>query len=86
MSIEIFGWLGSFLLAICAAPQAFYALKHKNSHGISWGFLLLWLFGEIFTLIYVLKLQDAPLLLNYTLNLVFLCVILYFKVFPKSKN
>jgi uncharacterized protein with PQ loop repeat len=85
MSIfEIFGWLGSICLAICGIPQAWQSFKDKHSHGISWGFVLLWAFGEIFALAYVYDKLDLPLLLNYTTNILILGVILYFKINPKN--
>lgn len=86
---EISGWLGSMLFAISAIPQAIHSFKTKQSEGVTWGLLLLWFFGEIFTLIYVLPKDDVlPLLMNYMLNIVFISVILYYKLWPsvKSKN
>ena len=85
MSIfEIMGWLGSICLAICGIPQAWQSMKDKHSHGISWGFVLLWAFGEIFALAYVYDKLDLPLLLNYATNILILGVILYFKINPKN--
>jgi len=79
----ILGWLGSICLAICGVPQAWMSYKEKHSHGISWAFLLLWAFGEVFALAYVYDKLDLPLLLNYSVNILILAVILYFKVSPK---
>ena len=85
MSIfEILGWLGSICLAICGIPQAWQSFKDKHSHGISWGFVLLWAFGEIFALAYVYDKLDLPLLLNYATNILILAVILYYKISPKN--
>lgn len=79
----ILGWLGSICLAICGVPQAWMSFKEKHSHGISWGFLLLWAFGEIFALAYVYDKLDLPLLLNYSVNILILAIILYYKFNPK---
>jgi len=85
MSIfEIMGWLGSICLAICGIPQAWQSIKDKHSHGISWGFVLLWAFGEIFALAYVYDKLDLPLLLNYATNILILAVILYYKIKPQN--
>ena len=85
MSIfEILGWLGSICLGICGIPQAWQSIKDKHSHGISWGFVLLWAFGEIFALAYVYDKLDLPLLLNYSTNILILAVILYYKISPKN--
>lgn len=83
MSIaEILGWLGSICLAICGIPQAYQSYKDKHSEGISWGFVLLWAFGEIFALAYVYDKLDLPLLVNYATNILILAVILYYKIKP----
>lgn len=81
---EILGWLGSICLAICGLPQAWQSFKDKHSHGISWGFVLLWSFGEIFALAYVYDKLDLPLLLNYATNILILAVILFYKINPKN--
>lgn len=81
---EILGWLGSICLAICGLPQAWQSYKDKNSEGISWGFILLWAFGEVFALAYVYDKLDLPLLLNYATNILILAVILYYKINPSK--
>jgi uncharacterized protein with PQ loop repeat len=81
---EIMGWLGSICLAICGIPQAWQSYKDKHSDGISWGFVLLWAFGEVFALAYVYDKLDLPLLLNYATNILILAVILYYKVKPQK--
>jgi uncharacterized protein with PQ loop repeat len=81
---EILGWLGSICLAICGLPQAWQSYKDKHSEGISWGFILLWTFGEIFALAYVYDKLDLPLLLNYGTNILILGVILYYKINPTN--
>jgi uncharacterized protein with PQ loop repeat/ribosomal protein S20 len=85
-AFEIMGWLGSILLAICGIPQAIQSYKEKHSHGISWGFILLWTFGEIFALAYVYDKLDLPLVLNYATNILILGVILYYKINPSSED
>lgn len=83
---EILGWLGSLCLAICAIPQAWMSFRDKHSEGISWSFLLLWAFGELFALVYVYDKLDLPLLLNYATNILVLGVILYYKIKPQTKD
>lgn len=80
--LEIIGWLGSICLAISGLPQAWMSYKERNSRGISWSFLLLWSFGEIFALAYVWDKLDLPLITNYVTNLLVLGVILYYKINP----
>lgn len=75
------GWIGAALLAICGLPQAYISYKTKSAKGISWIFLLLWGSGEVLTFLYVLPRQDVlPLVWNYGLNIVFISVILFFKI------
>jgi hypothetical protein len=81
--LDIIGWIGAITFAICAAPQAWKAYKDGHSDGVSWGFINLWLVGEICTTIYILPKQDWPLLFNYAGNLICLLVIMKYKMFPR---
>jgi uncharacterized protein with PQ loop repeat len=83
--MENIGWLGSILLAFCGLPQAVESYKTKSSEGLTWGFIGMWFIGEICTFIYILPKMDLPLLLNYTANIIFLAVIIFYKMLPKSK-
>ena len=78
--IEIIGWIGSTLLAICGFPQAWMSYKQGHSDGVSGGLLWCWALGELFTLLYIISIGNAPLLLNYTCNLISLSVIVYYKI------
>lgn len=84
--MEIIGWLGSICLAICGIPQAWQSYKDKHSEGISWSFILLWTFGELFALAYVYDKLDLPLFVNYATNILILSVILYYKIKPGNKK
>lgn len=81
---EILGWIGSILLAFCALPQALESLKNKSSEGITWGFIIMWFLGELFTFIYVLPKSEWPLLFNYFLNIFLIIIIGYYKFFPSE--
>ena len=83
--METIGWLGSLLLAFCGLPQALESIKTKSSAGLTWGFILMWSFGEIFTFIYILPKMDLPLMFNYTANIIFLAIIIFYKLMPKRK-
>lgn len=82
--MEIIGWIGSVLFAICGLPQAIQSYNEGHSDGLNWLFILPWLFGELFTLIYIIPKGDMPLIFNYVLNLIFLLVILYYKIKPRK--
>jgi uncharacterized protein with PQ loop repeat len=77
------GWIGSILLAFCGLPQAIESYKTKNSDGLTWGFVLMWFVGEICTFIYIIPKMDLPLLFNYSANIMFLIIIIYYKINPK---
>lgn len=78
--MEIVGWIGGALLAICAFPQVIKVVRERNADGMSGTNLFLWCFGEIFMLAYILTQQFSfPLLLNYSLNLLFVLIIMYYK-------
>ena len=77
------GWLGSILLAFCGLPQAIESYKTKNSDGLTWGFVLMWFVGEICTFVYIIPKMDLPLLFNYSANIMFLIIIIYYKINPK---
>jgi MtN3 and saliva related transmembrane protein len=81
--METIGWIGSILLAFCGLPQAIESWRTKNSDGLTWSFLLMWGVGEIFTIIYILPKWHWPLIFNYTANLIFISIILYYKIKPK---
>ena len=83
--MESIGWLGSILLAFCGLPQAIESIKTKSSEGLTWGFIGMWFIGEICTFVYILPKMDLPLLLNYTANIIFLAIIIFFKLYPKRK-
>ena len=78
--MEIIGWFGSILLAFCGLPQAIESYKTKSSEGLTWGFISMWFIGEILTIIYILPQMVLPLIFNYTANIIFLSVIIYYKI------
>jgi uncharacterized protein with PQ loop repeat len=82
--MENIGWVGSILLAFCGLPQAIESYKTKSSEGLTWGFIGMWFIGEICTFIYILPKMDLPLLLNYTANIIFLSIIIFYKLCPKK--
>jgi uncharacterized protein with PQ loop repeat len=82
--LEAMGWIGSALLAFCGLPQAIESWRHGRSDGVTWGLLAMWGAGEVLTLCYILPRMELPLIFNYVANLLFLSVITYYKVLPRS--
>lgn len=80
--MEIIGWIGAIAFGLSAVPQAYKSFKEGHSFGISSGLIVLWLIGEIATLIYVWPTGKLPLIVNYMANLIFVGIIAYYKLFP----
>lgn len=74
------GWIGSILLATCSIPELIKALKERKCD-LSWTFLLMWYFGEVFVFIPVLlQIDSAFLLANYALNVIVLSILILIKL------
>jgi len=82
--MEWLGWLGGVLLALCGLPQSIRSYLDGHSDGISWGLILLWFFGEIFTLLYVIPKGHLPLIFNYVGNIIFVGIIIRYKIWPRK--
>lgn len=82
--METIGWIGGILLAFCGLPQAWESYKTKNSEGLTWGFLIMWGVGELFTIVYVIPKWHWPLIFNYTANIIFISIIVYYKIKPRK--
>jgi len=82
--MEIVAWMSCILLALCAVPQAIHSLKEGHADGISLVFLWAWFLGEILGAVYVIYLGNIPLIFNYLANLAALCIIVWFKHFPRE--
>jgi uncharacterized protein with PQ loop repeat len=73
-------WFGSILLGVCSVPELIKTLRTKTCT-LTWSFLLLWFFGEVFVLVPVLaKDLGAFLVFNYSLNTLIIGVLLYYKI------
>ena len=86
MDREIIGWVGGLCFAICGIPQVIKCIKEGNAAGLSWVFMILWLFGEIFTFTYVWPKEPKqwPLLANYAFNTTLLLVMFRYKIYPRA--
>lgn len=78
--IELVGWTGNILLAFCAVPAALSALLTKRSP-TPWSLLIPWLSGEVLALTYAASSISSPwpLLTNYSVNIVCICVLMLVK-------
>lgn len=82
--LEISGWIGGILLALCAIPEVIASFKTKECN-LSHGFLWLWYLGEWLIFIpVVIKGMAAFLIFNYGLNIILISVLMYYKYFHKK--
>jgi uncharacterized protein with PQ loop repeat len=85
--IEAIGWVGSFCFAVSALPQTIKTVRTKSAEDLSWGFLGLWLVGELCMLAYAaIELDSTPLVVNYICNLACLLPIIYYKYLERRRN
>jgi uncharacterized protein with PQ loop repeat len=79
--IEIIGWIGSLLFAVCCIPQVIKVYRTHRTNDLSWMFLFLWFFGEVLSALYLILSGKIilPILFNYVLNFLQLCYILFAK-------
>lgn len=77
--------VGSVLLALCGFPEALRAFRLKRCD-IGWGMLLMWLIGELCLVVFALQTKQHVLLINYFANILFLAVMLFYKLFPRVSS
>lgn len=73
------GVLASFLWGICLLPELRRTINHKFCF-ISWGTLALWIIASILSIIYTSSIKSYPLLANYSVNLLFQIIMVYYKI------
>ena len=79
------GWVGNIILSIGVIPQVIKTWRTHDVSSFSWGFLLMWAFGVLFTFIYIAY-NDIksgryqwPLWLNYIVNILATFYLVYAK-------
>jgi uncharacterized protein with PQ loop repeat len=86
--IEVIGYLGALLLAVCALPQMFMSIRQGHARGISHLFLLSWYIGELLMLAFCVETigMSGPLFWNYLANIVMLSIIVRYKYFEADRG
>jgi uncharacterized protein with PQ loop repeat len=77
--------IGSLMLALCALPEAIKTFKQKSC-SLGWGMLLLWLFGELFLVVFAIQTKQYVLLINYCANIAFLSPMVYYKIRGRNET
>lgn len=85
--MELIGYTGALLLAICAFPQMLMSVVDGHAKGISHLFLLSWYLGEILMLIFCYQtIGTGPLFYNYLANTIMLTVIFKYKYWGRNRG
>ena len=86
--IDLLGTIGPISLAVCALPQTIQVVKQGHAHGLNFPFLLLWLFGELCTFIYVAARhpESVALAANYLANVILIAIICGFRRWPQRRG
>jgi hypothetical protein len=82
--VELSGYLGSFLLAVCGAPEAWRSIKRKKCD-IGYAFLIMWLAGEVLLCYYNTEVNSIPLYINYGFNILLISIMLFYRTFRRNK-
>lgn len=80
---SLIGWAGGIILALSSFPQAVKTVRDGHADGLSSLFIASWLIGEVLSLIYVLPTFNLPLIANYSINLLIILLIGFYKIFPR---
>jgi len=83
--MELISWAGAVLLAVCAVPLSWEAIKH-NKADIQTPFLILWFTGEALMAVYAVSLKDIALIFNYAANVILLLPVVVVKWRRTNEN
>ena len=78
-SIELIGYLGSFLTSITFIPQVYKSWKYKSVGDLSTWMVLIVVTSTLVWLTYGYLINSGPVLLANTIVLILTLVLLYFK-------
>lgn len=84
--LELTGWIAGLLFAFCGLPQCIQCVREGHARGINSLFIWMWFLGEVLMQVYVFFKHgfDMPLLVNYWINTVFVCVIIKYKYWERK--
>ncbi len=84
--IQILGYVAMGCLIMAAVPQAIKAVREGHSNGIAGPYVLLLLSGFTLMSVYLCLTKPVyPVLCNYLFNILMMCIIGYYKLFPRVK-
>lgn len=77
----IVGTIAMIAGLIAPIPQMMRSIQYKNAKGIATYFLILWLIDKAFSLLLMIHLHEPTMILKYSIGLIFIGVITYYKIF-----
>jgi uncharacterized protein with PQ loop repeat len=86
MQFEVFNAIGSALLLVCSVPQAIKSVRDGHSNGLSRLMLWLWLLGMSFCLVFFVRAEIWPTVINYAFNLFVASTITWYSYFPRRRQ
>jgi uncharacterized protein with PQ loop repeat len=81
--METIAWTATVLLSLCGIPQAIKIIREGQADGISTGFIIMYLIGSLFNLIYVVSLGELPLITGTAIGILCVSTYAYYKIFPR---
>lgn len=76
--MEIFVWLGTLLMIMCAIPQAYKCYINKNALGLSVSYVYMLQLGLMCHLIYSIYINNTALVINFLVSSLITAVITYY--------
>ena len=84
---QYIGWAGNGLLALCSIPQGIKCIRNGHAKGLDPWFLWMWYLGEMMAFTYHLHTSTKlPQVVNYTINILMITIIVWYKYFPRNNN
>lgn len=82
---QILGFVGCIAFNIGNIPQGIKMIQEGHCRGISGLTVVIWLVGYVSMLIYSIGMYtgDNLLIMNYLFNLLFVLMIVWYKIFPR---
>ena len=80
MTIEILGYIATFLINIAYVPQLYRTIKTKKVEGLSFLMFVILIISGILWTIYGFLINNLPLIICNSINTIQSLIILYYKI------
>lgn len=83
---SLFGTIGAACFALCSLPQIAKCLREGHASGVSWGFVIMGIGGNVFSAAYLVRSDILagtthwPIYANYTVALILCLGLLWLKI------